>query len=1014
MLLAGRLYARLNPNLDQISAGRDRPVETVPTAVAAEGAEVVEIQDRVTITDPGMLDSFWSPALSADGAWLAFSSPSDRLAPGDANGEADIFVYNIQSGDIRRASLRFDGQEPDRGSANPRISGDGSYLVFVSQAGNLTPNAPRSCPPEAAILQCAHIYFWEQATGSVELVSPPAFAGQQVNGASFGPEISSDGRWIAYWSTAAHPAAFDRFTAEQDLCDDGRVTYSCMDIYVYDRENSALDRIRVGRAISSYNAFLDDIRMSADGQYLVFRVDQRDAVAADLGVAHPSEAFVFDRFSGAYQPLNVAPDGAPGSGPSFSADISEDGSWVVFASAADNLVAGDTNETIDVFLKNRRTGQTERVNLGPEGQEAESASGVITGWDYWFANGLSISGDGRWVLYTSDSQNLVRHSIGRCNVEPFCQNLYLFDRLRGVQEQVNNVKLSPIPQATLSKDAGRIAFLSDTYTCFGSEICTNIFVSERIFGLTAALDLSNALISQSGAPWSYWKNLGGYAGWVTDVAFSPDGQLLAAGSTDGQVRLWSSQTGELEQVFEGHQRPVNSVEFSPDGALLAVGVIDTRVYVWRVAEGSLFTTLDGNPGAVRDLEFHPAGRWLAVAAANEVWIWDPINRTVEDRRTYPGGHVSDVAFAPDGRLLAIAAGDHTVWIQRLEEEQTLLRLGGRTEPINAVGFSPDGRLVAAAGQDNQLMIWRLSPEPGDGLAAEAIRILHHRDWVSDVDFSADDSFLAASSYDGILTVWEIQSDQIHLLPHPKPIRSNQIFSVAISPDQRLLAAGTVGGAIHLWRRPDPPNSSIPETGPEGLVAGSPICVAPGCQLRGQAIELPAMFWAEQPQGVFTDVWAEQDLNCDGTVERVLVTHDDRGMPASSEIVGLALESISEEGPIRIWSAHLGIGASRQFPDLELVSLAPCEVFLFAQQNMESGPFDALRLFSVQGELTRVNQENPVRLTIEPYRPEEVITAEYWAAVSGASRCFRTLTTHRLDGKRFRAVEHRIERAPCDF
>jgi tetratricopeptide (TPR) repeat protein len=186
-------------------------------------------------------------------------------------------------------------------------------------------------------------------------------------------------------------------------------------------------------------------------------------------------------------------------------------------------------------------------------------------------------------------------------------------------------------------------------------------------------------------------------GTVATVAFSPDGATLASGSSSGLIHLWTIATGRDPHVLCGH-RSVTSVAFSPDGRTLAsAGGEDGTARLWEVATGRERATLQTGIKFLFCVVFSPDGKTLAMSGAEGVvGLWD-----VDARREIATlrGHqkrVLGVVFSPDGHRLATAGEDGTT---RLWDIATGLELTALSEPgstLYDVTLSPDGRRLASA------------------------------------------------------------------------------------------------------------------------------------------------------------------------------------------------------------------------------------------------------------------------------------------------------------------------------
>ena len=378
--------------------------------------------------------SDYPPAISADGRYVAFNSRAFNLVPGDTNGKTDVFVHDRQTGVTERVSVDSAGEEDNGGLGGrvypPAITPDGRYVAFSSTGNNLVPGDTNQCFPFAS---CPDVFVHDRQTGVTERVSVDS-AGNQGNTASYAPTISTDGRYVAFESLASNLVPGDTFVA--------------FDIFVHDRQTGATTLVSVDSAGNGGNASSFDPAMSADGRYVAFYSRADNLLSDDTNGA--DDVFVHDRQTGATTRVSVDSAGNQGNGGSYGADISADGRYVAFDSRASNLVPGDTNSAVDVFVHDRQNGITERVSVDSEGNE---------GYGFYAA----ISGDGRYVAFASwASSNLVPDG---CTGYPDCLEVFIHERQTGTTARVSvdsggNPANDDSRNPAMSADGRYVAFAS--------------------------------------------------------------------------------------------------------------------------------------------------------------------------------------------------------------------------------------------------------------------------------------------------------------------------------------------------------------------------------------------------------------------------------------------------------------------------------------------------------------------------------------------------------------------------
>lgn len=402
--------------------------------------------------DGGAAGNAWSlrSRIAAGGGAVVFYSNASDLLPGGNTPHGQVYHYDRLTGLLTAASLNAAGVGNAMDS-DPAISADGEWVLFSSGV-SLVP---------ADFNAQLDVYRWNRTTRELTVI-PINAGGTQGNAASYDPKVSWDGAVIGFLSGAENLVPWDRngavdafiqvaagslppplpplptATFTPSVTSTPRINPAANELFLpLSRRTAAINGgVQLVNITNGANGSSAHPSASADGSIVAFESFADNLVAGDTN--NSSDIFVWYRDENRFRRVSVANDGAQGDGWSFAPHISADGRYVVFASDADNLVPNDLNLIQDVFRYDLQTATIELVSAGLGGVPANGVS-LHT----------ALSADGNIIAFTSSAGNLA--NPGTC-----CQGLYVRNMRTGVTTVVSDS--APTTTMTMSADGSRLFY----------------------------------------------------------------------------------------------------------------------------------------------------------------------------------------------------------------------------------------------------------------------------------------------------------------------------------------------------------------------------------------------------------------------------------------------------------------------------------------------------------------------------------------------------------------------------
>ncbi len=594
----------------------------------ATGASVVVSHALSSATTTGNFDSE-APSLSSDGRYVAYMGQSTNLVAESTGNWQSTFVYDRLAG---TNVLVHGALGPGGDSILPRISSDGTWVAFLGTDEHLVPG-------QTDTFFTWDVFLWSRVSGTVLLVTrlPGSAATEAGDSFSADLQISADGSWLAYSSSSPRLA-------------DGVDGNTADDVFLYGRAAgvSTLLSSRGGVAPASAGGTIASQAgrtMSNDGRFIAFTSAAPNLPGVTDDGNSGTDVFLFNRDTSVITLVSHA-SGSPmmaADAVSGAPEVSADGTFVAFASAASNLVAGQPPPPIpydQLYRWDRSSGAVSLISH--EAGSSAPADGTLA--DY------ALSGDGRWIAFSHTGTNLVAGQIAGSGAF----NVFLFDRTTGTSTLVSHSISSPLEGGDANSFSPAVS-TDGRYVAFAS-YASNLVTGQTGIGGIFLIDRMTGAIVQVSSSLEGPLAISGDGRWVVFQSSFDDvvaGQVDANGGAD--VFLWDRVSGSALLVSRAPASPtttgngLSSLSFPGEGlnpANVPVLSADGRWVAFASDATDLVNGQTGDPGGV----------YLFDRITGTVTL---VSRLTAGPTANGNGRSTEPAISADGRFVAYLseAGD---------------------------------------------------------------------------------------------------------------------------------------------------------------------------------------------------------------------------------------------------------------------------------------------------------------------------------------------------------------------
>jgi WD40 repeat protein len=484
--------------------------------------------------------------------------------------------------------------------------------------------------------------------------------------------------------------------------------------------------------LSGHKGAIYSVSFSADSQYIATASADNTAKLWNL---QGQELVTFKEHKGSVYNLSFSPDGQ------YLATTSRDNTARLWNLKGKLLV---------VFRGHQKS--VDDVTFSPDSQRIATASrdGTVKVWNLKGQELANLTEEGTSFYSVSFSRDgkMLAAAASDGTVKVWDQIGNLLVTLKGHENFVNSVNFSPQGKliATASSDG-----TAKIWNLKGEELAT----------------------------------LKGHQDSVYDVVWSPQGNQLATAAGDGIVKIW-----DIKDKFSlnNNNLQITNVAFSPEQQLIAETSQEGKVYLVDF-QGKIKRQFPAEFESIYNIIFSRNSQQIAIASRQgQVKIWDLQGRLLHELQAGDSS-VYSLDFSINDQYLAMGLQNGTVWIWDIngQSPQLFKKFTAHLEAINYLVFSPNGQQLATAASNGEVKLWDLQ----GNLITE---FKGHQDQVYWLSFSSNGEYLATASQDGTARLWNIKGQQLALLQGDL----FPVYRVIFSPDGEKIVTGSSDGTVRLW------------------------------------------------------------------------------------------------------------------------------------------------------------------------------------------------------------------------